>query len=310
MIIVALLCALSYAQTAQAGSNAYPYKNQGYNTKIQVGGYPGSAPGAQNRPQGNYPRPNQGYPPNTGAGGYPQSNQGGYNQHGTFPPTRMDITQCTQKRQETCHLKRMKSLCNQDVCCVFEYKDRKPSCYGLDEAPYSQVECQDFPRDTCEKDPSCAWSMTDYECDMKFNVGADFMEECAQNPTNPECMKHGSMISGGAMILFCVGCCCGYFIRPCYANHEKRQKETQVHVHNHHPSKPEKAGEQSWDYHRAPEDIRSRGPQDYQHPSTKANRSKTPQRNTEYNGHTTSTGGVPAGEHQTYDNSYHAMHFE
>lgn len=306
LFIACIFVAISYAQTAQAGSNAYPYNNQGYNTnRQQVGasGYPGSQ--NQNRQQGNYPRPNQGYP-NSGGGSYPPPTQGGgYNQHGTFPPTRMDITQCTQKRQETCRLKRMKSLCDKDVCCVFEYKDRKPSCYGLDEAPYSQVECKDFPRDTCEKDPSCAWSMTDYECDMKFSVGADFMEECAQNPTNPECMKHGSMISGGAMILFCVGCCCGYFIRPCYANHEKRQKETQVVVVN--PTNNDKAGESSWDYHRAPEDQRARGPQDY-HASTKAQRSKTPQHGAYY-GHTT-TSGMPAGEHQAYDQNYHAMHFE
>jgi len=225
VLLIALLAAISYAQTdrppAQAGQGSYPYggnQQGGYpQNNRQTGGYP-----SNNRPQtGGY---QGGYPPNTGGrpNGLPP-NQAGPGMQGGMPqggmplaPTKT-IMDCTQKDQEMCPRKRMKNLCDADVCCVFEYKDRVPNCYGIDDAPYSQVECKDFPRDQCDKDPSCMWSMTDYECDMKFNVRADMQEECLQNPSNPECYsktQEAGMIGGIGILLFCIGCCCGYLLGP------------------------------------------------------------------------------------------------
>merc|ERR1740123_503371 len=117
--------------------------------------------------------------------------------------------------------------------------------------------------------------MTDYECDMKFNVRADLQEECLQNPSNPECyskMREAGAVSGLGCLLFCFGCCCGYFIRPCYANHEKRKSETQAASR-----KKSTVGEAQWDYQPAPDGGR---PVDHQvlgvcgHKPTR--RSKTP----------------------------------
>jgi len=316
VLLIALLAAISYAQTdrppAQAGQGSYPYggnQQGGYpQNNRQTGGYP-----SNNRPQtGGY---QGGYPPNTGGrpNGLPP-NQAGPGMQGGMPqggmplaPTKT-IMDCTQKDQEMCPRKRMKNLCDADVCCVFEYKDRVPNCYGIDDAPYSQVECKDFPRDQCDKDPSCMWSMTDYECDMKFNVRADMQEECLQNPSNPECyskMQEAGAVSGLGCLLFCFGCCCGYFIRPCYANHEKRKSETQAASR-----KKSTVGEAQWDYQPAPDGGR---PVDHQalgvsgHKPTR--RSKTPQLDAQkrypspnYPQYTTSRAGESYG--------VHGIHFE
>jgi len=233
MIIFALLLAISYAQTgraqAQGGQQQGGYQQGGYPQNngpggYQQGGYPqngmpqgGMQQGGRpqgGRPQGGSPQ----WPPRTGTGstaGGPSQSQAGGMQAGMVPEK--TIMDCTVKDQELCPRKRQKALCDADVCCVFEYKDLVPQCYGYEDAPYSQTTCEDYPQQACNEAPGCSWSMTEYECDTTFAVKADILAECASNPSNPECYnknQEAGMMCGAGILLFFVGCCCGYLLGP------------------------------------------------------------------------------------------------
>jgi len=223
LLLVALLCAISYAQTgraqAQAGGQQGSYQQGGYpqtNGQPGGGGYqPGGYP-QNNRQQGGSPQ----WPPKTGmgstAGGPPQNQAGPGGMQGGMVPQKT-MADCTTRDQEMCPRKRLQTLCEADVCCIFEWKDSVPNCYGYQDAPFNAVECKDYPQQACDESKGCAWSTTEYECDTKFNAMKDLTEECMTNPSNPECYnknQEAGMMCGALILVFLVGCCCGYCLGP------------------------------------------------------------------------------------------------
>jgi len=141
--------------------------------------------------------------PGAGAYGGPPTSGAGYGgPTGPYVPR-----ECTQKEQEVCLRYRTPEMCQANECCVFEWNDRRPTCTGWEDAQYNEQECSEFPREYCEKDPDCAWSKIDYECDTKFAVQQTLQQECKHNPNAEGCENYTSFASSAAIALLC---CCGF----------------------------------------------------------------------------------------------------